>query len=199
MMAYSVISGAVEGSLDEAILRCLAEHAGASLARVYGKKGKAYLRQRLHGYNLAARFSPWIVLVDLDQDEQCAPPLRRSWLPYPASNMCLRVAVRKVEAWILADREGVARFLGVPVVEIPESPDRLSDPKQTLVDLARRSKRRQVRDDMAPRPGSGRSVGPAYSSRVTEFVQTGWRPAVAERNSDSLYRCRKRLLELLEQ
>jgi hypothetical protein len=35
-----------------------------------------------------------------------------------------------------------------------------------VVELARYSRRRDIREDMVPRPGSGRSVGAAYTSRL---------------------------------
>lgn len=79
-----VISGAVEGIVDEAVLRRLVQHVQGTLGAVHGKNGKKHLRQRLTGYNQAARFSPWVVLVDLDQEAECAPPLRTAWLPNPA-------------------------------------------------------------------------------------------------------------------
>ena len=39
---------------------------------MHGKKGKDGLLRNLDGYNRAARFSPWVVLVDLDHDADCA-------------------------------------------------------------------------------------------------------------------------------
>lgn len=186
------ISSAVEGLVDEEVLRRLVEYVGAFPGPVHGKHGKQYLRQRLDGYNQAARFSPWVVLVDLNNDAHCAPPLRQAWLPRPAARMCFRVAVRAVEAWLLADRERIAGFLRVPVARIPVDPESVNDPKRFTVDLARHSVNRDIREDMVPRPGSGRAVGPAYTSRIIEFVsdrQVGWRPAVAARSANSLRRC----------
>jgi hypothetical protein len=191
-----VITAAVEGDLDEAVLRRLVEYIGATPGPVYGRHGKAHLRQRLAGYNQAARLAPWVVLVDLDHDADCAPPFRSAWLPNPAPNMCFRIAVRMVEAWLLADRDRLSRFLRVPPSQLPLKPEELNDPKSTIVDLARRSRRRDIREDMVPRPGSGRTVGPAYTSRLIEFVAqgpAGWRPDVAAKLSDSLERCLRRL------
>ena len=193
------ITAAVEGNVDEAIARRLIEHVGGTPGPVYGRNGKHHLRQRIANYNQAARLSPWVVLVDLDHDAECAPPFRRAWLPALSSHMCFRVAVRQVEAWLLADRERVAKFLSVSMVRIPHNPESVEHPKHLLVDLARSSRRRDIREDIVPRPGSGRSVGPAYTARLIEFVisrHTGWRPEVAARFSDSLnrsLRCLRRL------
>ena len=198
-MYSPVASGAVEGALDEVVLLRLGEHLGISVGPVFGRSGKSYLRERIDGYNQAARFSPWIVLVDLDHDE-CAPSLCAEWLPTPAEHMCFRVAVREIESWLLADRAGIAAFLGVPASRVPDVVDDLDDPKQTLVDLARRSRRRAIREDMAPRHGSGLSIGPAYTSRMMEFVgvegPNRWRPDVAAQASPSLSRCINALTEL---
>ncbi len=82
----TIASAAVEGDLDEAVLLRLAAYAGISIGPVFGRKGKPYLRKKIGGYNQAARFSPWIVLVDLDNDE-CAPSLRAEWIPNPSERM----------------------------------------------------------------------------------------------------------------
>jgi hypothetical protein len=100
-----VVTGAVEGDLDEALLRRILGGVGMSLGVVYGRKGKRFLLEAVKGFNNAAQYSPWVVLVDLDHDCDCAPPCVRKWLARPAAHMCFRVAVRSVEAWLLADRE----------------------------------------------------------------------------------------------
>jgi hypothetical protein len=190
------LSAAVEGVLDEAVLRRILADVGGALGPVHGGRGKNHLRQRLPGYNNAARFSPWIVLVDLDNDAQCAPPFAEAWLPQPAAHMHFRVAVRAVEAWLLADRKAFARFLGVSPSAIPSHPEGIPDPKQMVVHLAQQARRSAIREDIVPRPGSGRRVGPAYSSRLTEFVEQRWRPDIAASLSESLRRCRERIAEL---
>lgn len=195
-----VISGAVEGFLDEAILKRLIIYAGARPGQIYGKKGKAQLLDRLGGYNQAAQFAPWAVLVDLDQDADCPPPLRGAWLAQPAAMMCFRIVVREIEAWLFADRDRLARFLVVSKSLIPTDPEAIASPKEALAQLAQRSRRRDIREDIAPRPGSGRPVGPSYSSRLIQFVQDsqwGWRPEIAAQSSASLMRCLRCLGRLI--
>lgn len=176
MLSDVVISAAVEGIVDEAVIHRLVKHAGAIPGIIYGKHGKQDIRLKIQGYNGAAQRTPWIVLVDLDNDADCAPILHATWLPHPAPFMCFRVAVRQVEAWLLADREQMASFLAVRCDKIPRDPESLSNAKETLVELARKSRSREIREDMVPRTGSGRLVGPAYSSRVIEFASRHWRP-----------------------
>lgn len=194
-----IIQAAVEGITDEAVVQRLVEHVGAHVGAVYGKNGKPTLRQKMNGYNNAARHAPWIVVADLDRDHDCAPELVSAWVPQPSELMCFRVAVRAVEAWLLADGDAVATFLGVARTAIPStSPDDLDDPKRTLVDLARQSRRREIREDMVPRPESGRSVGPAYASRLIEFATSTWRPHVAAERSESLRRAIASLERLVQ-
>ena len=180
------VNAAVEGIVDEAILNRIFLGAGVALNRVYIAEGKANLLQRLSSYNHAARWQPWVVLID--QDAPCAPAARERWLPEVEPALCFRIAVRAVESWLLADPSTLAEFLRVPITQIPPQPEAVSDPKAAMVNLARRSRRSAIVQDMTPRPGSGRSVGPAYSSRLIEFASQHWRPAVARENSDSLER-----------
>jgi hypothetical protein len=102
--------------------------------------------------------------------------------------MCFRVAVRQVEAWLMADAETLPQYLGVPQNAIPLDPEALPNAKTEMVNLARRSTRKDIRNDMVPRQGSGRAVGPAYTSRLIEYVKTAWRPWEAAQRSDSLRR-----------
>ena len=189
----------MEGVVDEAVLRRLLTQVGALSGPIYGKQGKQHLRQRLNGYNQAAGFSPWVILIDLDHDALCASPLRNSWLPAPAPYWCFRIAVHEIEAWRMADREQLARFFSIAHSRIPQDPEAVNDPKHTMVELAKHSRRRAIREDMVPRPQSGREVGPAYSARLIEFIEaasSGWRPDVAAKSSDSLNRCLRRLFQL---
>ena len=178
--------------MDEAVLHRLLEHAGFTAGPIYGKKGKHYLQTKVNAYNQAAHRLPWVILVDLNHEADCAPLLRASWLPDPAPMMCFRVAIREIEAWLLADRERFSAFFSVARSRIPQNAEATDNPKQTVIYLARHSRRREIREEMVPRPESGREVGPAYNSRLIEFVTdttAGWRPDVAVNHSESLRRC----------
>ena len=195
--ARPLITAAVEGVTDEAVAARLIEHAGGWMKGAYGKIGKSYLRQRIVDYDNAAHRALWFLLVDLDDEKDCAPLLREAWLPEPAPRLCFRVAVRAVEAWLMADAETLAGYLGVSQNRIPARPEELRKPKDAMVDLARRSRRKDIREDMAPREGSGRRVGPAYPGRLIDYAAHAWRPEVASRRSESLRRaigCLRRLV-----
>lgn len=194
------VSGAVEGPSDEAVLRRVIEHFGAEVHRVQVQHGKSNLRQRVAGYNNAARRSPWLVLVDLNGEYPCPGRLVSEWLPAPAQYMRLRAAVRRIEAWLMADAERFAQFFGVRRRDVPDQPETLANAKSAVVALTSASRKAAVRADMTPRPGSGRPVGPAYTSRIIEFArsQGGWRPDVAAQHAPSLDRCLKRLQHLID-
>ena len=120
------------------------------------------------------------------------------YLPDPAPLMCFRVAVREIESWLLADRDNLATFLSVPESEFPPNPETLDDPKRGMIELAKKSRNRAIREDMLPRPGSGRAIGPAYPSRLIEFATRHWKPEVATNRCESLRRCWQRLTELVK-
>lgn len=194
------ISAAVEGVSDEAVVRRLIDARGADVHRVQVQHGKQNLRRALPGYNGAAQGDPWLVLVDLDQDYACGPLMVADWLPQASTLMRFRVVVRQIESWLLADADRFSDFFGVARPIVPERPDELPDAKAAVLALVGQSGKRAIREDMVPRPRSGRRVGPAYTSRLIEFatrLEDGWRPDVAAARSPSLSRCMTRLDELI--
>lgn len=192
----SPVSFAVEGPTDDAIVRRLAEHVGVEVHIVLPPSGKQAALGRLKGLNHAARGQRWYVLVDLDQDAPCPGEFVRRHLPHPAPLMRFRLAVPSIEAWLLADRAGFARFLGVPLAKMPLLPETLPDAKQTIVELARHSSRREVRDGIPPRSGSGKKTGALYSSKLIEFGLQHWDIESSRSISKSLDRAALRLAEL---
>lgn len=194
------ISGAVEGPSDEAVFRRIVNARGAEIHRIQVQNGKENLRRAVPGYNDAAKRAPWLVLVDLDQDFDCPPPLVQQWMPIPSRYMSFRVVVRQIESWLLADRDRFASFFSV-TRDVPDDPDSLPDAKQALLEAIRRSRRKAVKEDMLPREGSGRRVGAGYTSRLIEFASDpaeGWRPDPAAKRSPSLASCLRRLDALIE-
>lgn len=194
LSARPLVTIAVEGDLDEEVLRRLVDHVGGEVADVHGKEGDDFIRERLQGYNAAAQQMPWCVLVDLNHKAACPPELRRRWLESdPSPQFCFRIAVRAVEAWLLADPSGLGDHLSVSGDNIPPQPESVDRPKQRMVAIARGSQDRAIREDMVPREGSGRGVGRAYTSHLVEFAKDRWRPGVAAANADSLARAIERL------
>lgn len=182
----TAVSIAVEGPVDSAVADRLIREVGGQPGTVYGGKGKEFLRSRIAAWNAAAQRAPWLVLVDLNTQDACAPRLVSAWLPRRAPFLCFRVAVHELEAWLLADRAGIARFLGVTESVVPANPETLRDPKATMVDLARRSRKRVMREDLVPDPRGSRREGRAYASQLASFARDHWQPGVAAGRAPSL-------------
>ena len=190
----------VEGDTDAAVARRLIRACGALPGMERVTRGKAKFSSNLPKYNAAANHYPWLAIRDLDHDADCAPTLIRTALPKASPLMCFRVAVREAEAWLLGDREVLARALGIPTSQIPDQPETLSDPKFTIVNLARRSKKRAVRDGLVPVQGSGISIGPEYAAWIIDFVQSDWDPrrAIESNGVPSLGRAFRALQRLVQ-
>lgn len=190
---------AVEGTLDEAVARKILAMFGLVVGPVHGKRGKHYIDDNLKGFNNAARFEPWLVIRDLNSDCECAPHLVRARLPNPASCMVFRLAVKEIESWLMADAVELARYLRMRSALIPKDTDNLAKPKEELIRLSNRSSSRKVREGMVPRPGSGASEGPLYTTLMAEFARNSWSPASAACVSESLDGCIKRVQVLARQ
>lgn len=185
----TTVNCAVEGTLDEVVVRRLVSHAGLTCGPIYGGSGKQRLRRSIGGYAQGARRSDWFVLVDLDADYVCAASLVAEWLPDVPARMRLRVAVREAESWLLADRAGIAAFLSASRDLVPRDPDGIDDPKAALTNVARRSRARTIREGVPPRTGSGRPIGPLYVAELSRFIRERWDIDAAEASSPSLTRC----------
>lgn len=190
------VSFAVEGDIDDTVVRSLAEQLRVGVHEVFVRNGKPNLLKALPGFNASARSRPWFVLVDLDRDAPCAPPYVAEHLPKPSDLMRFRVAIRSIEAGLLADRRGFARFFGIRIDVLPADPESLPDAKQTIVELARGSNKKIVRQGLPPRPGSGRRTGELYSSLLMEFASKHWNVGAARERSPSLDKAARRLPEI---
>lgn len=187
------VSLAVEGVSDAVVLQRICKSLKLQVGPTFIANGKNRLDARLSGYNNAARYSPWLVVRDLDHDAACAPDLVRTLLPDPAPYMCLRIPVRSIEAWLLADRIGFSQFFGVQIGIVPSDPESLDRPKRSIVDLARRSSKRSIRESVVPVEGTSAEVGREYTSTIIEFATRVWDPQRAADAALSLSRCLRAL------
>jgi hypothetical protein len=160
------------------------------------KGGNGYLRSRMANFISVAKRGPVLMLAGLDRVD-CPPTLIRKWrrgriLP---ENLLFRVAVREIESWLLADREGFASYLNIAPQKITTSPEEISDPKHYLLNLARNAPR-ELRSELLPAKGSIASQGFGYNSCLREFVAKMWSPTRAAERSQSLRRAINRVSEL---
>ncbi len=190
------INLAVEDELSEAVARKLLESGSRSYAVrvVYSRGGYGYIKKNIRGFNSAAKGTPWLVLTDLDARE-CPPSMIDRWFG-PASlepNLLFRVAVREVEAWLLAHRRAFAEFVGVREGLVPQDVEQIDDPKKKLIDIVRRSRRKRIREDIVPPQRSTRKQGPDYNGRLVRFVQGHWDPRDCANVSHSLQKAIHRI------
>jgi hypothetical protein len=179
-----------EDILSGAVLSKLLAHAQQNyiVGFSYPSGGFGWIKKRINGFNHAAKGMPYLILTDLDVNE-CPPVLIRGWLNGPLHpNLAFRVAVRTVESWLLGSRESFAAFLGVQENRIPLNVDEIPKPKEFVVNLARRSRKRDIRADLVPEEGSTAKVGRNYNGRLMCFVESSWDPSVAGARSPSLRR-----------
>lgn len=191
----------VEDEPSEAVLRRLVASAGHKLkvSTVIRAQGAGNIKNSLTIFRNASHVTPHIVMTDLDT-YPCPPELLKDWkvgvLP---ERMLIRIAVREVESWLLADREGIAKLIKVPTIKIPLRPDDLPDPKQALLNLARKSRSRRFVSEFVPATGSKAKHGPAYNQYLSEFAAQDWDTAQAALASPSLQRSMVRVKEFARQ
>ena len=189
-MEQCAISLAVEDQLSEAVLKKILSTAEDRflVSKCYSRGGFGYLKKNIAGFNNAAKGIPFLVITDLDTST-CPPALIREWLPYPKHpNLLFRIAVREVEAWLLADCNGFARYLGIAIEGIPCDVESIKDPKRRLIELAQKSRNRRLREAIVPGSKSDARQGPDYNGALISFVNEFWDIKAAMVNSVSLKR-----------
>lgn len=185
----------VEDELSGVVLRKLVEQFGKGLSvyNVLPMGGFGQIKNGVQRFKNASKAVPHIILTDLDQRD-CAPSLLRDWgIEAVSKDLLFRVAVREVEAWLLADREGVSQYLDIPLAKMPHKPEQEIDPKQALFSLVRKCKKRSLIGELLPAAGSRASIGPLYNTRMGSFARDNWNVQRAVLNSDSLSRAIKRI------
>lgn len=192
---------AVEDRLSETVLRTLLSRSKSkpTIAASYpitkgwekhgGPNGYGYIKKSLPAFNAASKSKPFVVLVDAD-NRPCPSETIKDWLEGAQQNPALivRIAVREVEAWLLADRLGIADFLAVPASCIPSDVSRIRDPKRYISRLAARSRRKEIREDLARTPGTRSKTGPYFHQSLQHFVRNLWDIDVAINHSADLSR-----------
>ncbi len=185
---------AVEDRLSELVSARILSSLGINVSVTLGLKGKSYLEQKARNLNRTAHGFPVLMIADQDSFARCPPTLINSWLGTRQSpQFLLRFAVMEIESWIMADRKGFADFLSIPLNRVPGNPDLIAQPKEFVVSLARKCRKKQLRDQLVPRPHATSSVGPEYNTSLGSFVQSKWNIERAASSSPSLKRTINRL------
>ncbi|NNG71268.1 hypothetical protein HLI18_15300 [Rhizobium laguerreae] len=106
--------------------------------------------------------------------------------------------MRSIEAWLFADRVGLANWLGVKISNMPTLPESILDPKQNLAQIAAKSRQRELKSRLMARPEDGAIVGPEYGAAIFEFIDRHWdvESAIKGALSPSLLKAATRISEL---
>ena len=188
----------VEDRLTDAVSTKILEHFDIEIVRRIIYEGNSYLQRKAPSYNQAAYQECGVfMLTDLDSPNICPPTLIRSWVKGRLNGwFFLRIAVMEIESWIMADRQAVSEFLGIPTNRIPRNTDNINSPKEFLVSLARRSKNIRLREALVPAQNDKTAkIGPEYNPRLSQFVQDHWNLERAATTSPSLKRTLERLAQ----
>jgi hypothetical protein len=194
-----IIHLVAEGPMEEAVAARLLPFCGHTPGTVYGQRGCDYIRQKAVAFrHLATECSGVLVLTDFrDAKAACIVDALQEYiwnrLHNPPGTFLCRFAVNELESWLLADRGGLAKFLGITTSRMPLQPESEALPKITLVNLARTSRKRKICEGIAPPPGHYAAVGPDYTHLMREFIANLWNIEAAMRHAPSLERCVRRL------
>ncbi len=183
-----------EDDLSEIVMTKLLGHFKGKFAihNTWPGYGFGYLRKKVFAFNQASTTSPYFMLTDLD-NYPCPPELINDWINVPLHpNFIFRVAVKEVEAWLLADIEGLSGFFRISASNFPSRPEEVTDPKQTLINLAKKSRIRRIREEIVP-VGSNARIGPNYNGCLSGFVLNLWNVFDAMKLSRSLEKAYRRL------
>ncbi len=195
----TTVALATEDELSEAIGQRLLFEANPNINTwpFLRRGGFGYLRSKMDSWCELARHQPVFLLTDLDR-ATCPSLLISQWMgPRTApKNLLLRVVVREIESWLLADHEAIRELIGGNG-RLPTDTDALQDPKDHLLRLVEKHANRGVKEDILVRAGSVASQGLGYNSRLVELVANTWSPERAAAHSESLRRARTRLRQLI--
>jgi len=186
------VSLVIEDILQEIILLKLLKtyRKDIQIVSISGKCGNLYIRDNIRTFNEASNFLPHIVLTDLDR-KICAPQLKQEWINFEIhKNMLFRIAEKEIDAWILSDRESFASWMSISVNKIPFNTQEIEDPKQFIINLARKSRKRDVKDII---PKGTAMQGPGYNVLLQKFVLERWDAENAANYNASLKRTIDRL------
>ena len=185
----------VEGPTDIPVVTALMRAAGwnDNQFKVTSANGKGVIDRDIKKYWEAARFLPYVIFRDLDQDADGCPVTLRAELvehtPGESPDLLIRIVDQCIELWILADRHGVAEFCNRSVASVKPP---ASHHKPYLLRMMKDAKLK----DAVEQKGRELAFGPAYAVHLQCLMTHYWSIERAATESDSLRRALERLTDL---
>jgi predicted SnoaL-like aldol condensation-catalyzing enzyme len=194
----TVVLYAVEGSTDAPIAEKLIQLVGRLPRQVSASGGAGVVDSKIARWAKPSNRAPMLILRDWDSVDgvECAPRLVQKLAgPHRPPNVAVRVVVRSIESWLMADRDAASAYFRTS--SMPTRPENLERPKLALVRACKSSRLVKVRSGMVPREGSGGAVGADFAPLITEFAREHWDPMRAAENAPSLGRAIDRMHQLV--
>lgn len=169
------------------------------------------IKNKIPTLNRLAKIMPVILLTDLDTTA-CAPKLKQELLngEVQSANFLINIAIDEGEAWLMADRKGFARYIGVDETIIPQTSMQkmggMKKVKEMTFDIKsswmlthqiiNKAKNAELREQIS---ATGKATkGKEYNSAILPFIKNVWNIKEAMTNSDSLTRMVNRLRKLVD-
>ncbi len=160
-------------------------------------KGCGYFHSHMKKLKNMSQSQRVVVMLDKDIDDICIQDRISGYIPFEQysslPNLMFLIPVNEIESWILADRQGFAEHFKVPLNKLPQNPDTLDNPKESLINIIRQYSIKMYKDDLVP-IGS-EPYGRNYFNTMKHFIHNKWSQERATQNSPSLKKC----LEHIEQ
>ncbi|MFC5320783.1 hypothetical protein [Bradyrhizobium oligotrophicum] len=185
--------------IEQAAQKIIAvENSTLTVSNVMGRRGFSYFQSRIAQIRRSAVSLKFLIFLDGDELGTICPgnAIEQWFHTRHPDNIHVRFAFHEVESWLLADRHNLATFLNVSASAIPVVGDKVRNTKELLIQLARRSRSREILQDLVPPSGYTSPVGPAYNARISEFIQNNWDVKAASAVNDSLARACRRVSEI---
>jgi hypothetical protein len=157
------------------------------------------VKSKIHNFNILSATTPVVLLMDFDNNT-CPPTYINTLIEQDQKNddFILSLAVDEVEAWLLADRDGFARYFNINIDRIPSASKskmqgrvektEIFCPYKTslyfITQILPHSRNKSIIAQLTPRPGA--TKGPEYNTTVIPFIKDHWNIENAMANSDSL-------------
>ena len=169
------------------------------------------LKSKVAAFNKLALTTPVILLSDQDTDD-CAPIAKENLLKgiqVQAENFIVNIAVDEAEAWLYADRAGLANYLKVEEEKMPVAKEakfggprlrmEMDTPCKTsfhLTHILMKESKDETKRAQILVEGTAKCKGKEYNSALIPFIQDVWNVEAARKHSYSLDRMIRRIQDL---